>query len=489
MPTLGMPAASLRRALLSLLSVVFFFGALSCNSGSTQPGEPSLTIVPDSFDLVVGESLILGAFRVEPGGSLSEVPEAEWQSLDESIASVDTAGRVRAISEGSARILAIAGDLIGVARIVVLDPVVSLRVEPESAAVAVADGVLLQARAVRASGQSSLATGVTWTSLDPTFATVDAAGRVIGVAPGTARIEGHLDTLTAQGVVVVAHWRLLASLPAPRRAGHLAALDGKLYYTGGVGTLGLDRQSTTFVFDPATGIWTRAADMPTPRDQGAAVTMQGRLHVIGGINDDGFLATHEAYTRSTDTWEALAPLGVRRHVRADTLGGLIYAVAGSTDFGAVQDTIEMYDVTANSWSPAPSLLAPRQLFAMGSIGGKLYVAGGEGPGRTAHADVFVFDPLAASWSEGPPIPTPRLRAASTVFEDKLVVAGGDSAVDFGETLTLVQALDPVTEAWSTLPPLPTPVKEARAAVVAGELYVVGGVTPQGVTDRVLKMIP
>lgn len=485
-----MPAASLRRALLSLLSVVFFFGALSCNSGSTQPGEPSLTIVPDSFDLVVGESLILGAFRVEPGGSLSEVPEAEWQSLDESIASVDTAGRVRAISEGSARILAIAGDLIGLARIVVLDPVVSLRVEPESAAVAVADGVLLQARAVRASGQSSLTTGVTWTSLDPTFATVDSAGRVIGVAPGTARIEGRLDTLTAQGVVVVAHWRLLASLPAPRRAGHLAALDGKLYYTGGVGTLGLDRQSTTFVFDPATGIWIQAADMPTPRDFGAAVTIQGRLHVVGGISDDGDLATHETLTPSTGTWGDLAALAVGRGaLGADTLGSLIYAVAGRTDFGNVEDTVEVYDPAADSWSIAPSLPSPRQTFAIGSIGGNLYVAGGEGPGRTTHDDVFVFDPLALSWSEGPAMTRPRLRAASVIFEGKLVVAGGSTAVDYGDLLTLVEAFDPVTGTWSTLPSLPIPVKEARAAVVADELYIVGGVTPEEVTDRVLKMIP
>src|SRR5919108_157622 len=74
-------------------------------------------------------------------------------------------------------------------------------------------------------------------------------------------------------------WRALPPLPAPRAAGGAAVVRGRLYVAGGVGPVGLARQ--TFVFDLRRCRWSSLPG-PTPREHLAVTAARGRLYALAG---------------------------------------------------------------------------------------------------------------------------------------------------------------------------------------------------------------
>jgi len=82
-------------------------------------------------------------------------------------------------------------------------PVTVLAVDPEAASVSVNETADLDAMARDAFG-NPIGASVSWTSLTPTIASVDGAGRVTGKASGTARIEASVAEATATAEVNVA---------------------------------------------------------------------------------------------------------------------------------------------------------------------------------------------------------------------------------------------------------------------------------------------
>lgn len=67
-------------------------------------------------------------------------------------------------------------------------PIVGLEVAPETVRVEVGAGVRLTARVVHEAGESSAATEVAWTAMDPGVVSVDAAGEVEALASGQAKV-------------------------------------------------------------------------------------------------------------------------------------------------------------------------------------------------------------------------------------------------------------------------------------------------------------
>jgi N-acetylneuraminic acid mutarotase len=374
----------------------------------------------------------------------------------------------------------------------VTDRPISLLVEPEAAQLEVGDTVRFKARFAHESGDTTAAERVVWLSFKPAVATIDTTGLAEGVSSGRAKIIAAADGLMAEGIITVPGWFVATPLPEPRRNGHAAALDGKLYYIGGASSAGEDYVSTTFVFDPESESWSTGPDMPTARDQGAVAVLEGRIYVIGGVNpqapNNGYsrLWANEAFRVADRWWEVRAPMPTARgHAQADTLSGQIYVIAGSTVV-EVYDTVEVYHSASDTWSVAPSISTTRWNFAAASIGGALYAVGGEVSRLVPTGTLEIFNVSEGSWSPGPPMPTPRLKMAWAVFENRLVVIGG---YDGTAVLDVVEVFDPAAGTWSTLPALPVARQMARATVVGGILYVLGGLTESGITNRVDGYIP
>jgi len=151
----------------------------------------SLSVTPDGSSLPVGRSLVFTA-----RGAFSDSTQAElttgvlWNLSDTSVASIDTATRtVVALQVGETVVTAAVGAVSGSARLFVTEAVVeSLAVTPESPTIAVGQSVQLTASALYSDNQTrDVTTTAQWDTPDTAFVSLN-AGRVTGLAMGTAGI-------------------------------------------------------------------------------------------------------------------------------------------------------------------------------------------------------------------------------------------------------------------------------------------------------------
>lgn len=122
------------------------------------------------------------------------------------------------------------------------------------------------------------------------------------------------------------------------------------------------------------------APMPTARKHLTAVVgAQGLIYAMGGMNDEGVLATVEAYDPDENTWQTRAPMLVPRREFAAVVGpnGFIYVFGGMCG-GAAMPYAERYDPFTDSWTPAPDLPGARMSHAA-VIGqdNRIFVIGGQ----------------------------------------------------------------------------------------------------------------
>ena len=159
----------------------------------------TVTVSPPSAGLTIGDTVRLSAVLAANDGTVLTGRRVTWTSGNTSIATVDTAGLVRAVAVGTVTITAESETIQGTSTITVsLKPVATVTLAPPSASLIVDETVMFTAT-LRAADNSVL-TGrtITWTTLNPAIAVVDGAGNVTAVGPGATGIvatsEGKADT-------------------------------------------------------------------------------------------------------------------------------------------------------------------------------------------------------------------------------------------------------------------------------------------------------
>ena len=151
--------------------------------GYADPSE--IAVTPSSAELKVGATQQL-SFVVSPSTAKQAV---QWESSDESVATVDANGQVTAIAKGSTTITATHvddTDVAGTCQITVIDAPqpTSVAVAPTTLTLKVGETGELTATVLPAEAEQS----VTWTSAAPAIATVDAQGKVTAVAVGRVKL-------------------------------------------------------------------------------------------------------------------------------------------------------------------------------------------------------------------------------------------------------------------------------------------------------------
>ena len=164
------------------------------------PGVTSVTVAPASVTVTPGQSVVFAASVIADAGVSTAVT---WTSSAPTIATVDATGKVTGVAAGTTTIIATstadAGKK-GVASVTVAGlpaGIVSFGVSPTIATIAPGQFIQASAQLVTAPGQTGT---VTWASLNPTIATVNATtGQITGVASGTAviRATATVGTSTA----------------------------------------------------------------------------------------------------------------------------------------------------------------------------------------------------------------------------------------------------------------------------------------------------
>jgi hypothetical protein len=178
------------------------------------PAAGSVAIAPPP-PLRVGDSVALTAVVLGSQGDTLAGTEVNWASSDARVATIDpSTGVVRALSPGTALILARSGDETTLSELTVVSgPVAALQILGERP-MAVRETLALRVLAKDAWGGEVTETPVTWTTSDSGVASVDGlTGTVVARLPGSASI-----TAASGGVSDRIHLTVLPR-PQPVRPG------------------------------------------------------------------------------------------------------------------------------------------------------------------------------------------------------------------------------------------------------------------------------
>lgn len=143
-----------------------------------------VTVAPTTASVVEGNTVQLTA-TVSPANATNK--RVTWKSSDETIATVDAKGLVKAVKEGTTTITVTTKDgaKTATSTITVTVAVESVTIDPKTADVRVGETKKLKANILPTNATNK---NVTWESDDEDVATVDESGEVTGVAVGTATI-------------------------------------------------------------------------------------------------------------------------------------------------------------------------------------------------------------------------------------------------------------------------------------------------------------
>jgi uncharacterized protein YjdB len=162
----------------------------------------SLSITPSSLKLAPGDLGILTS-NILPSNATDTT--VTWTSSNETIATIDQAGIVTAITAGETTITAVAtnGGLEAVASVQVATPVTGLTISPQSKEMNIGSTVSFAASILPSNATD---TTVAWTSSDVTIATIDQAGIVTAIAVGETTItaianDGGLEAVASVTVL------------------------------------------------------------------------------------------------------------------------------------------------------------------------------------------------------------------------------------------------------------------------------------------------
>lgn len=181
------------------LAVLPGLALLSCGGNSTGPsggGVGKVIITPSTDSIVIGTGVTLSARVVNAQGQTVNGAQVFWNTSNANIATVSSNGAVTSIDTGTVQIAASSNGVSGIANITVLPkPVASVHVTPTQQVIKVGQTFQFQAQPLDAQGNPLTGRVVTWSSADPTVATISSAGLVTGVSVGPTTI-----TATSEGV-------------------------------------------------------------------------------------------------------------------------------------------------------------------------------------------------------------------------------------------------------------------------------------------------
>ncbi len=283
-----------------------------------------------ALSALTAESTVVAVGLDARGHPLGPVP-VSWTSEAPTIATVTSGGRVRAVDNGTTRVLAQSGAVQDTVTVTVEQRAqrVVILPNPVPAIVSLGDQVSLAASATDSLGflvtVPNKSTG--WASLDPTIATVDRNGLVTGVGVGSGRVVAVIDA--ARDTVTVPVGDLPATVVIQPATATLASIKDTLLLSATVrnsrGNLIQNPAITWRATNPAI---TRVDTVPRPLAVAVGVGTVRIIAVAGSVADTSVVTVTNAptfldITRAADTltsiWDSLPVPAVILNARGDTL--------------------------------------------------------------------------------------------------------------------------------------------------------------------------
>jgi hypothetical protein len=177
-----------------------------------------------------------------------------------------------------------------------------------------------------------------------------------------------------------------------------------------------------------------------------------RILVVGGQDGGDALATCEQYDVEADSWTAAASIVTAREGHAAAaIDGAVYVMGGYTGSfptGSYLATAEVYSAGADAWSPVAAMSTPRYAPAAAAVGGSVYVTGGQRRGMTAVSLAEVYDTATDTWSSIASMGSPRSRHTTVALEGSIYVMGGVD-VSYGAEITSDLCCEAISHLYKT----------------------------------------
>jgi len=162
-------------------------------SNAQEPVPPApiktIEITPAKPDVSVGQKVKFTAVAKDEAGKVVNVTASTWFAAPFDLAGADAAGNVSFFSPGEVLVGALVGGKFGSIKIMVKPgPVTRVDIEPVKTSLVVGATTKLSGLARSSEGNPRNDAALSWTSSNPGVATVDAAGLVVGISPGQAKI-------------------------------------------------------------------------------------------------------------------------------------------------------------------------------------------------------------------------------------------------------------------------------------------------------------
>ena len=176
--------------LIAIISTATFARQQS-EPGKTDPAPgpvKTVEITSGITEAEVGQQLQLSAVAKDASGKALDIKPAVWFAAPFDVAGVDNTGKISFFSQGEAQIGAVVSGKVGTLRIRVKAAAVTRIDLAPKTQVVVGDAMKADATARTSMGNPRSDVRVSWSSDNPSIASVDDAGMIIGLKPGKANI-------------------------------------------------------------------------------------------------------------------------------------------------------------------------------------------------------------------------------------------------------------------------------------------------------------
>ncbi len=168
------------------------------DSAPTTSVVPStVEITPKAIDVQVGQKVKFSAVAKDAAGNPIDAKVSTWFAAPFDVAGADEAGEVTFHAPGSVTVGAVILGKAGYATVNVANSkIAAVEIEPLASPIVAGSGEKLTVIPRTSDGKPRAEAMLKWVSDKPAIATVDAAGFVNGLAPGTATIKATADGVT-----------------------------------------------------------------------------------------------------------------------------------------------------------------------------------------------------------------------------------------------------------------------------------------------------
>jgi hypothetical protein len=163
----------------------------------------TVEVTPNVAEAEVGQQLKLSVIARDESGKTIDVTPATWFAAPFDVVSADTSGNISFYNPGEAQVGAVVAGKVGSVRIRVKPAAVTAIDLPSTNQVIVGGAMRPTATARTAMGNPRADVAISWSSDNPAIASVDAAGLVIGLKPGKAKISATCEKAIATMAVEV----------------------------------------------------------------------------------------------------------------------------------------------------------------------------------------------------------------------------------------------------------------------------------------------